>query len=113
MHELSLTEKILNLVLEQAAEHSAHRVTKIKMVIGELSGMIPECVDQYFRLIAANTPAAEAQLEFVKSKAKLYCPVCEQKFEKQLADFLCPTCKNLGQLTEGGRECFVESIEVD
>ncbi|TCL67355.1 hydrogenase nickel incorporation protein HypA/HybF [Hydrogenispora ethanolica] len=113
MHELSLTEKILRLVLEQAGNHKAAKITRIKLVIGDLSGIIPACVEQYFGLIAAGTIAAGAKLEFQRSKAELYCPVCEESFEKRPADFNCPRCGSLAQLTESGRECFVESIEVD
>ena len=113
MHELALTEKMLKLVLTEAKNHQAQRVTKIKVSIGELSGMIEDCVAYYFQLSAQGTIAAGAELEFVKCKAKLFCPACEREFEKGPQDFNCPCCGGLGRLTEAGRECFVESIEVE
>ncbi len=112
MHELSLTEKMLRLVLEQAEKHPGE-ITKIKLVLGDLSGIVPDCVAQYFRLIAAGTKAAGARLEFRRQPAILYCPICEWEFEKLPADFNCPRCGSLARLTESGRECFVESIEVE
>lgn len=113
MHELALTEKLLNLVLTEAENHRAQRVTKIKIHIGELSGIIEDCVAYYFQLVAGDTIAAGAQLEFVKCKAMLFCPVCRREFEKSVQDFNCPICGGLSRLTEAGRECFVESIEVE
>lgn len=113
MHELALTEKMLKLVLAEAEKHQARKITKIKVSVGELSGIIEECVGYYFRLAAQNTIAAGAELEFVKCKATLFCPVCEGQFEKSPFDFTCPNCGGLGRLTGAGRECFVESIEVE
>ena len=113
MHELALTEKLLDLVLTEAENHQAQRVTKIKICIGELSGIIEDCVAYYFQLVAGDTMAAGAQLEFIKFKATLFCPVCQREFQKNAQDFNCPDCGGLGRLTEVGRECFVESIEVE
>lgn len=113
MHELALTEKLLKLVLTEAESHQAQKITKIKVSIGELSGIIEDCVEFYFQLSAQNTIAAGAELEFTKCKATLFCPTCEQQFEKNPQDFNCPTCRGLSRLTDLGRECFVESIEVD
>ncbi len=108
-----MTEKIIKLVLAEAETHQAQRITKIKISIGELSGMIEDCVTYYFQLSTQGTIAAGAELEFVKCKARLFCPTCERQFEKSQRDFNCPECGGLGRLTDTGRECFVESIEVE
>lgn len=113
MHELALTDKMLRLVLAEAEKHYAQKIIKIKINIGELSGIIEDCVGYYFQLAAQNTIAAGAELEFVKCKAILFCSACLQQFEKSPPDFNCPNCGGLGRLTEAGRECFVESIEVE
>lgn len=113
MHELALTEKIIKLVLTEAEAHHAQKITKIKISIGELSGMIEDCVEYYFQLSTRDTIAAGAKLEFAKCKARLFCPHCERQFEKSPQDFNCPSCGGLGRLTNVGRECFVESIEVE
>lgn len=113
MHELALTEKLLRLVLAEAENHHAQKITKVRVCIGELSGIIEDCVAYYFQLSARNTIAAGAELELVKGKALLFCPVCHRQFPKSPQSFTCPSCGGLGRLTEVGRECFVESIEVE
>ena len=113
MHELSLTEKILGLVLETAEANQAHQVTVVKIVIGELSGIVADAVATYFELIAKDTIAAQASLEFTIAKASLFCSTCNREFEKPPADFLCPGCGNLGRLSAKGHECSVISIEVE
>ena len=113
MHELSLTEKLLKLVLAEAEAHQAKQITKIKIAIGDLSGIVEGSVETYFRLIAEPTIAAQAVLEFTRVRANLFCSYCNHEFIKPASDFLCPDCGELGRLTDSGRECFVESIEVE
>ena len=113
MHELSLTEKILKIVLETAIANRASKVTAVKIVIGELSGIMAEAVATYFELIAKDTIAAGAELEFIKAEAVLYCSICEREFAKPSSDFCCPDCGNLGRLGASGHECSVTSIEVE
>jgi len=40
MHELAITQNMLDLVLEQAKKIGAERVGKINLVIGEMSGIV-------------------------------------------------------------------------
>lgn len=113
MHEQALTEKILRLVLAEAQAHQASRITRIRIAVGELSGVVPESVDFYYQLIARGTIAAGAELEFHPVPAVLRCIHCETNFSKPPGDFRCPHCGNLGRLTGIGQECTVESIEVE
>lgn len=113
MHELSLTEKFLKLVLDTAQQHKARKVTRIKLEIGDLSGIVAEAVTAYFELLARDTIAAGAKLQFRRIPAGLYCPNCQQEFTKAAEDFLCPVCKQLGRLTGNGHDCRVTRIEVE
>ncbi|MCL6590682.1 MAG: hydrogenase maturation nickel metallochaperone HypA [Firmicutes bacterium] len=113
MHEQSITEKILRVALAEAEAHGARRVTKINITIGALSGIAAGSVEFYFQIIARDTIAAEAQLEFKIQPALLYCTQCQTEFQKDFFDFLCPVCSSPGKLGAVGRECLIESIEVE
>jgi hydrogenase nickel insertion protein HypA len=113
MHELSLTEKIFKIVMAEAATHNAKKVTKVKIAVGELSGIVNSSVEFYFQLLAKETIAEDAVLEFIRVQARLYCTYCNKEFIKQARDFICPDCGNLARLTGKGQECMVESIEID
>ena len=113
MHELSLTEKVLHIVLETAAAHQAKKVTKVGILLGELSGVVSDSMEMYFEMIAQGTIAEDADLVFTKEKARLYCEHCQTEYTKDSFDFLCPTCGNLGSFTDIGRECTVQNIEVE
>ncbi len=113
MHEFSLTEKILRIVLNEAEAHQAREVKKIRIIVGDLSGVVNDSVEMYFRLISKGTIAEKAALEFIRQKAQLYCETCRTEYTKTNYDFLCPTCGNLGRLTDTGQECIVQNIEVE
>lgn len=113
MHELSITEGILSIALEQANKAQASKITKINLTIGELSGIVGDCVQFYFDLISKDTIAAEATLSFQQPLTKLRCRNCATTFSPDGLDWACPNCREQKVEIVSGRECFVSSIEVD
>ena len=113
MHELSITQSILSIALEQAKTAQANKITKINLTIGELSGIVDECVQFYFDIISKDTIAAEASLSFDRPPTKLCCRNCATTFSPDNLDWACPNCHEQKIEIVSGRECYVESIEVD
>ena len=113
MHELSITQSILSIALEKADEVQASRVTEINLVIGELSGVVDECVEFYFGLISKDTIAAQASLSFHQTPIRLRCRSCAAAFSPNNLDWACPNCREQKLEIISGRECYVDSIEVD
>jgi len=113
MHELAVTENILRLVLAEAEKAGAVRVTRISLVIGELSAIIDESVQLYFDVLSAETIAAGAQLSFTHHPATLQCRACGQVYPRPRTGFACPVCGEEGRLTGDAREFYIDSIEVD
>ena len=64
MHELSVTKALTDMILRSAGEHGALKVNAVEIVLGEKSGYVPECIAQYFELLAADTIAEKAVLRF-------------------------------------------------
>jgi len=113
MHELSITQSILSIALEKANEVQAGKVTKINLIIGELSGVVNDCVEFYFDLLSKDTIAAEASLSFERTPNKLRCRSCATVFSPNNLDWACPNCHEVKVEIISGRECHIESIEVD
>ena len=113
MHELSITQSILSIALEQAKTAQANRITKINLTIGELSGIVDECVEFYFDLLSKDTIAAEASLSFNRTPTKLRCRNCNTTFSPDNLNWACPNCQEQKIEITSGRECYVESIEVE
>jgi hydrogenase nickel incorporation protein HypA/HybF len=113
MHEYSITESILALALEKAGEAKASKITRINLVIGELSGVVGECVQFYFDFLSKDTIASGAGLSFESTPTKLRCRHCETVFSPNNHDWCCPDCHEAGVEIISGRECYMESIEVE
>ena len=80
MHEYSITESILSIALDKAAEAKAGEITRINLVLGELSGVVGECVQQYFEVLGKDTIARNATISFVTKPTRLICRKCEKEF---------------------------------
>jgi len=113
MHEYSITESMLNLALEKANEAGAGKITRINLVVGELSGVVGECVQFYFDFLAKETIANGAELDFVTIPTQVRCLKCNNVFSPVNGNWTCPECKEMGIEIVSGRECYMESIEVE
>ena len=113
MHELSITQSILSIVLEKAEEAQASKVSKINLVTGELSGIVDECVLFYFDILSKDTAAAGAVLSFRHPPTWLTCRNCGTVFSPVNGDWSCPDCHEPKGDISSGRELYIESIEVD
>jgi len=112
MHELSITQSILSIALEQAKAAQAKKITRINLTIGELAGVVVESVQFYFDIISKDTIAAEASLSFDRPPTKLRCRNCSATFSPDNLSWACPNCREQTVEIVSGRECHVESIEV-
>ena len=113
MHEASITESLLALAVDKAREAKAGKITRINIVAGELSGVVDECVQFYFDIISKNTLADGALLNFVPRPVTLRCRKCKKKFTPVDQDWACPECREMAVDIVSGRECYMESIEVE
>jgi hydrogenase nickel incorporation protein HypA/HybF len=113
MHELTITQNILSIALEKAQAVQASKINKINLTIGELTGIVADCVQFYFEQLSKDTIAAKATLSFEQPPAKLYCRNCGIIFSPNNLDWACPACHEQNIEIIAGRECYVNSIEVD
>ena len=113
MHELSITESLLNLAVQHAAQAGAVRVTSLQLVIGQLSSFLDESVQFYWDMISAGTICEGAQLRFERRPATLRCLECGEMYtlDGKLID--CPQCHSAHLKVVSGDEFFLESIEVE
>jgi hydrogenase nickel incorporation protein HypA/HybF len=114
MHELPATEGILSVALEAAEQNGARRIMAIDLVIGELAGIVDDSVQFYFDILSKDTIAEGAVLRFRREPAAAVCADCGHQFPVEVPlSAACPVCEGIRLHVSGGREFFVESIEVD
>jgi hydrogenase nickel incorporation protein HypA/HybF len=110
VHELSITQNIVDIALKTA---ESRRVTGITIVLGELSGVVEESVRFCFGAVTENTRAEGAALSFQHMPAVMRCTGCEAEFGLTESARECPRCGSVGGHVVQGRECYIDSIEVE
>jgi len=113
MHELAVTQSILDISLRHANKAGANKITGINLVIGEFASLVDNSIQFYWELFAEGTIAQDAQLHFERIIGEMTCTNCKNSFHPSDTDFSCPNCKSeFVQITKGD-EFRVDSIDVE
>jgi hydrogenase nickel incorporation protein HypA/HybF len=113
MHELAVTESILEIALRHGTGAGAARITDLYLVVGELSTIVDDSVQFYWDLIAQGTLAEGAQLHFRRIPAAFLCLDCGERYPLREDSFTCPGCGGARAQIEAGEEFAVEAIEIE
>ena len=113
MHELAITQSILDISLRYAQKANAKRIVNIRLVIGKFSSIVDDSVQFYWDTIAKGTIAEGATLHFERIPAEMACLDCGFIFEPTDVTFACPKCLSPKVKITKGDEFRVESIDID
>jgi hydrogenase nickel incorporation protein HypA/HybF len=113
MHELPITQSILDIALRHAEKAEARRITAINLVIGKLSSAVDDSIQFYWDIYSAGTIAEGAKLNFERIPAEMRCFDCGTTFEPTPDTFACPACQGQRVKVVKGDELRVDSIDVE
>ena len=112
MHELSVTESILNAAISHAQKADAKKVTDLYLVIGALSSIVDDSVQFYWEMISQDTLCEGSQLHFERLTARVRCQDCQTEYELDQELLPCPQCNSMNIKILSGDEFRLESIEI-
>ncbi len=112
MHELSVTQHMLEIVVRHAEQAQAARITDIHLVIGQLSSFIDESIQFYWDTLSSGTLAEGAQLHFERVPAQVECTECGQRSTLTESAQGCLACGSLNVRVVAGEEFYVRAIQV-
>jgi hydrogenase nickel incorporation protein HypA/HybF len=113
MHELAVTESILNITIEHAKQANASRVTDVNIVLGRLSSIVDDSVQFYWDIISEGTICAGSALHFERRPAKLVCLDCGHNYTLAGELEVCPQCGSAKVKVISGEEFWLDSIEIE
>jgi len=113
MHEFGITENIVNIAVAKADEAQASKIIQINLVVGEMSGFVPDCIQFYFDSLSKDTIAQGAMLRFELVPTQLRCRNCSTIFQPEDTLWSCPECRSQSIELSKGREFYMESMEVE
>lgn len=112
MHELAVTENILDLALRHAEAADARRVTDLHLIIGQLSSIVDDSVQFYWDIISKGTQCEGATLHFERIPATLICLTCGHTYTLNGELTACPQCDSFRVRVTAGEEFRLDSIDV-
>jgi len=113
MHELSVTRELIDIAVEKAREAEAKQITRINLVLGEKAGVDADCIQFYFDYMSVDSIASGATLSFKRIPLSVLCRKCGATFSPDELLWQCPDCGKWDAEITGGREFYIDSIEVD
>lgn len=113
MHELSVSESILEIALRHAYQAGATQVTDLYLVIGQLTSIVDESVQFYWDIIAKGTAAEGARLHFRRIPAEFLCLDCGKIYAPGKEILACPQCQSTRVKVAAGDEFQLDSIDVE
>ena len=113
MHELAVTQSILDISLRHAEEANAVKITDINLVIGQFSSIIDDSVQFYWDIVANRTIAQGATLHFQRIPGEMTCQSCGHIFRPTDRAFACPSCGSGFVRISRGDEFRVDSLDIE
>ncbi|HLO16769.1 MAG TPA: hydrogenase maturation nickel metallochaperone HypA [Anaerolineales bacterium] len=111
MHELSLTQNLLNIALKNA---DSKRIVNVNLLIGPFSDEREESIQFYWRDLAKGTLGEGAKLNFEHVKAEMKCLACGATFNlEDEEESICVYCHSDRVQLLSGDEVRLESIDVE
>ena len=113
MHELAITQSILDIAQKVAAEHGAAKVKSVRIMLGEYSGVVPQCIQDYFDVVSKGTVVEGAFLDIRRLPVIIRCNACKKESRINRLHVACPECGSTDLKLIQGREFYIESLEVE
>jgi hydrogenase nickel incorporation protein HypA/HybF len=120
MHEFTMCESLLQTVSAEYARfvagrprESLPRVTRVRLVLGDLHQIVTESFQVAWEALTADTPFAGATLVMQRVPLAVRCRSCAWEGEIEAPFFLCGRCGQGDVETTSGREFYIEDMEIE
>ena len=124
MHEFSITQQLVQSVLEEAQKQKAKKVLEVHLIIGKLSFLGLEQVKFANQVLVKGTIMEGSKLFIGEKDGQVKCTSCGYEGKVRYEDdpmyhipamptmtLHCPKCKGTVEIV-GGRECLIKSAKL-
>ena len=113
MHEMSLTEGVVEILAEESRKQGFTKVKTVWLEIGALSGVEPDAMLFCFDVVARGTLAEGAKLEIVRTSGAGWCLDCAKTVALAERFGQCPECGQYHVQMTSGDAMRVKELEVE
>ena len=113
MHELGITQSIVEIAERTAREQRASKVLSVTVELGSLSGVVPEALEFCYEACSSGTLLEGSQLRIERIPAQARCRDCQRTFPLDELLAGCPNCGSAAAELLSGEELRIKEMEVD
>lgn len=115
MHEFSVASELVRTVEEAYKGSGATTpVTAVNVVVGKLSGVVPDYLRHYYEIITRDNPMLNgAEVRIVIQEVEALCVSCNKIFGEDSFVLACPECASTKVVIRKGQELMIDSIEIN
>jgi hydrogenase nickel incorporation protein HypA/HybF len=108
VHEMALVASVVDLVVERTA---GRQVTRVRLQVGELTGVLPDAMSFCFDVAVTGTPLDGAELDVDLVAGRVACHGCGAESACPDRLLLCP-CGSADVEVIAGEELTVVSVDL-
>jgi len=112
MHEMSLTESMVEIIKDTAKQQGFTTVKTVWLEIGALSHVEPEAMAFCFDAVTRGTLAEGATLEIIRIPGTAWCMTCSKSIDLKERYDPCPHCGGHQLQMTAGDELRIKELEV-
>lgn len=113
MHEMALTESIVDIICEEASKQGFGKVRVVRLRVGALAHVEPEALRFCFDAVSHGTVAEGATLDILRAPGEGWCFDCARTVAMDERFGACPECGGRHVQMTSGDELRIEELEVD
>ncbi len=114
MHELAITQEIVRAVNEELAKLPVGtKLNRVSLLVGEMTGYVPETLRFCYEAIVRDSPLADSVLEIDYRRGRGRCRNCATEFAIEEVIALCPGCGGMSYEILQGKELLITALDVD
>lgn len=113
MHESSLAQRILEVVVQHATREGARRVRVVRGWVAETEALTPESLAFHFEARARGTLAEGARLDLRVLHVEARCRACGRTYAPDHHVLLCPACGDTDGELLGETGLGIDALEVE
>ena len=113
MHEMAIAQSVMDIAFGEMDKRAATALKKIKISVGEFSGVVKEALEFAFDALKPDTRAAAAEIEIEVVPLEAECVTCGPgPCRLDDLDLSCPVCGHAMQIVSG-REMKVDYVDLE
>ena len=113
VHEFSIAQTIVQTVLAELKKVQPARLVRARIVAGHLHQIVPANLTLAYKVLTKETAAAGSFLSVRRVPITAECRQCHWRGKIRGALFVCGRCKGSDIEITGGKELYLDSIEVE